>query len=97
MKIEEWIRQTSEMAVAPDTLVPNETRDANSPTISDSSLANSIKVSVASKLIMHYPGSLLLSTYDNNHNRSYCALCSTYLVPTLVPDVSIGDSNSTYM
>ena len=44
VNIEEWIRQTSAVAVAPDTLVPNETRDTNSPTLTDSSLANSIKV-----------------------------------------------------
>ena len=45
MHIEEWIRQTSAMAVAPDTLVSNEPRDTNSPTLTDSSLANSITVS----------------------------------------------------
>ena len=44
VNIEEWIRQTSAVAVAPDTLVPNESRDTNSPTFTDSSLANSVKV-----------------------------------------------------
>ena len=45
MDIKEWIRQTSAMAVAPDTLVSNEPRDTNSPTLTDSSLADSFTVS----------------------------------------------------
>lgn len=42
VSIEEWVRQTSAMAVAPDTLM-NETRDPDSPTLTESS----IKVSEA--------------------------------------------------
>ena len=44
MNVEEWVRQTSAIAVAPDTLTSSETRDANSPTLTESSLANSFKV-----------------------------------------------------
>lgn len=35
--IEEWVRQTSAMAVAPDTLT-NEARDADSPTLTEGSI-----------------------------------------------------------
>lgn len=38
MDIKEWIRQTSAVAVAPDTLISGETRDTNSPTLTESSL-----------------------------------------------------------
>lgn len=46
MDIKEWIRQTSAVAVAPDTLIPGETRETNSPTLTESSIANSLKVHI---------------------------------------------------
>ena len=42
--IKEWIRQTSSVAVSPDALLHAEGRDTNSPTFTDSSVANSLKV-----------------------------------------------------
>lgn len=47
MNIKEWIRQTSAVAVAPDSLISGETRDTNSPTLTESSSANSVKVGMA--------------------------------------------------
>ena len=44
MDIKEWIRQTSAVAVAPDALISGETRDSNSPTLTESSIADSLKV-----------------------------------------------------
>ena len=49
--IEEWIRKTSAVAVAPDTLLSNEPRDTNSPTLTESSIANSIKVGGTTKYL----------------------------------------------
>ena len=39
--IEEWIRQTEESAVVPDT-IPNEPRDVNSPTFTDTSFGQTV-------------------------------------------------------
>ena len=43
MDIKEWIRLTSAVAVAPD-IISGETRDTNSPTLTESSITDSLKV-----------------------------------------------------
>lgn len=53
MTIEEWIRQTSEVAVAPDMLVSGETRDTNSPTLTESSIKVSKVCSSKVQIILH--------------------------------------------
>lgn len=41
--IEEWIRQTEESAVVPDAIPPNEPRDVNSPTFTDTSFGQTVR------------------------------------------------------
>ena len=61
MDIKEWIRQTSAVAVAPDILISAETRDTNSPTLTESSIANSLKVGRNNKL--HFPFIIIIIMY----------------------------------